>query len=120
MMRFLCLIFLYLPFLLGGLSFNPDRSDVSDSSITSVVISIGTSQVEAKTTSPRNAKRQLLVIYNDSNSVIYHGPAGVTTSGSTKGIPLLKKQYVSIPAGDIGVYLIADSASNNVIVQEFE
>ena len=99
---------------------DPDRHDVNDLSYTSTVISVGTSQVEAKVGGTRNALRQRIILYNDSNSVIYYGPTGVTTTGSTKGIPVYKKQIVVIPVGDVAIYLIAGSASNDVIVQELQ
>jgi hypothetical protein len=98
---------------------NAARIDVNDGSYKSVVISVGTSQVEAKCDTTRDPNRQFLVIYNDSNATVYYGPTGVTTSGATKGFPLFKQQWVSIPMGDVGVFLIAASSSNSVLVQEF-
>lgn len=92
----------------------------ADDSYGSIVISVGTSAVEVKIGASRNPTRQRILIYNDSSSLIYYGPSGVTVSGSNRGIPIFKKQIVVIPAGDIGVYLIAGSASNDAIVQVME
>ena len=104
-----------------GINDDSDRADVNETDYTSLVVSVGTSEVEAKTTGGPLANRQLLTIKNDSNSSIFYGPTGVTTSGSTKGDELVKKGgFVSLPVGpSIGVFLIAGTASNDVIVQEF-
>lgn len=95
---------------------NPNYADVNNSSYTSNVVTVGVSQVEAKVGVSRDPKRQLLIVYNNSNKTVYYGPTGVTTS---TGVPLLKSQEVSIPIGDVAIYLIAGSAGNDVIVQEY-
>lgn len=99
---------------------DPDRHDVNDISYTSTVITVGTSQVEVKVGGTRNALRQRVLIYNDSSSICYYGPTGVTISGSTKGVPIFKKQVATIPIGDVALYLICDGADNNFIVQELQ
>jgi hypothetical protein len=104
---------------MGNISYNPEFADVMQDGYVSARISVGTSEVEAKVGASRLDGREMLVIYNDSNSTIYHGPSGVTTSGANKGIPIPKGEYVSIMVGDLGVFLIASGAGNNVIVQEW-
>jgi hypothetical protein len=81
-------------------------------------ITVGTSQIEAKVGGSRQDGRQMLRVYNGSNSIIYFGPTGVTTS---TGEPIEKKQWVNIPASDAcAVFLIAGSAGNTgVIVSEW-
>lgn len=95
-----------------------ERSEVYDSSYVGTRLTVGTSQVEAKVGATRDPERQLVILYNDSSNVVYYGPTGVSTSGVYKGFPLEKKQEVAVPIGDLGVYLIADSASNYVLCQE--
>lgn len=102
------------------ISFDPDRSDVNDTGYQSTVVTVGTSQVEVKVGGTRDPDRQRVLIYNDSNSTIYYGPSGVTTTGSTRGVPVFKKQLAVIPVGDVAVYAIAGSAGNEVIVQELK
>jgi len=97
---------------------DPDRSDVLDNAFQSKVVAIGTTQVEVKCGTNLLAGRQAIVIYNDSLSIVYFGPTGVTTTGANKGIPIFKKQTLFIQIGGIQCYLIADTASNDVIVQE--
>lgn len=81
------------------------------------VLSVGTTQVEAKVGASKLERRQMLRVFNKSNSTIYFGPSGVTT---TTGEPIEKDQWVNIPVGDqISVFLIAASASNDVIVSEW-
>lgn len=101
-----------------GLGNFSDRADVVESNYLGVVLTVGTTEVEVKAGGSRLATRQLVALYNDSSNTIYFGPTGVSTSGSSKGIPLAPQQFLSIPIGNAGLYLIAGSASNNVIVQE--
>jgi len=83
-------------------------------------ITVGTSEVEAKVAGSRLAGRQMLRIYNDSNNTIFIGSTGVTISGTTKGEPLVKGNWINIPVGDAtAVYLIAGSAGNNIIISEW-
>lgn len=103
---------------MGSMTIGADRSDVVETSYLSVVVSVGTSQVEAKVGSSHLSNRQLVVLYNDSNTTLYYGPSGVTTSGSTKGIPIAKGQTVAVSIGNASLFLIAGSSSNSVIVQE--
>jgi hypothetical protein len=94
-------------------------SDVDNSSFIHAVVSVGTSAVEMKVNGTRLSGRQELRIYNDSNVTIYLGSPSVTTSGATKGEPLVKGQWISYNAGqDVAVYAIAGTTSNNVIVFE--
>lgn len=104
-----------------GLSFNPQFSDVVDSSYTSGVITVGTSEVLAAANGSSNLTgRQELIIYNDSSVTIYFGPTGVTVSGGTKGIPIGPQETINIQMGAaVNIYLIAGTSSNSVIVQEF-
>lgn len=104
---------------MGSLQQGGSRDDVNDGYYVGQTVVVGTSQVEAKVGANRDAARQIIIVYNDSNSTVYHGPSGVTTTGANKGIPIERKQTVAIPAGNVAVYLIADTAGNNVIVQEF-
>lgn len=93
--------------------------DTRNADYLSVVIAVGTSQVEAKVGSNRLADRQGVWIYNDSSNTVYVGPSGVTTNGSTKGMPVHKSQAAFIELPDfVAVFIIAGSAGNNVIVQE--
>jgi len=104
----------------AGLSQSADRADVNDTGYSATVIAVGTSEVEAKVGGTRDGYRQRLLIYNDSSNVIYYGPTGVTTTGSTRGVPIYKRQVAIVPVGDVAVYLIAGSAANDVIIQELK
>jgi hypothetical protein len=100
--------------------FSPDRADVNDTGYSSAVVTIGTSQIEIKVGGSRDEKRQRVLIYNASTSIIFYGPSGVTTSGATRGIPLFRRQIAVIPVGDVAIYAIAASAGNDIIVQELK
>lgn len=97
---------------------SPDRSDVNDTSLTSKVVAVSTSAVELFTGGSRSPVRQALFVYNDGSSPVYLGPATVTASGATKGIPLVKGQAASFPIGNVAIFAIAASGSVDVIVQE--
>jgi len=94
---------------------SPDRSDVVETAFVSGVVSVSTSEVEAKAGSQRLAKRQIVLLSNKGASTVFIGPPGVTAS---TGAPLLKGQTASYPVGDLGLFLISLSSAS-VIVQEF-
>ena len=103
-----------------GLSRSSEFSDVVNDGYVSAAKTVGTTEVLASAGTSNLTGREILTIYNDSNSIIYYGPTGVSVSGPNKGEPLAKGQSVSIPAGDaLNIYLISASASNNVIIQEW-
>ena len=79
-------------------------------------ISVSTTQVEAKVGASRLTGREYVRVFNNSSGTIYFGPSGVTTS---TGEPLFKNQWVSIPLGDIAIFLIAASSLTDIRIQEF-
>lgn len=102
----------------GGLSFNPDRSDVDDSTVATAVVAVTTTAIELKVGGTRNPLRQSILLQNDGSATIYLGPATVTSSGANKGHPLLKDQAMSFPIGNVAYFAITASGSSNVIVTE--
>jgi hypothetical protein len=102
---------------MGGLSYNPDLSDVLQN-YQATRITVSTTEVEAKVGASRNANRQLIAIYNDSSTtVVYYGPTGVTASGGF-GLPLNPGQAITLSLGNAGIFLITASGSAPVIIQE--
>lgn len=101
-----------------GISYNGDRSDVDDSSATGTVLTIGTTAVELKVDVVRNPNRQTLMVYNDSLVNVFLGPSTVTTTGATKGIPLVPRQFISLPIGNVPYFAISTIAGTGLIVQE--
>ncbi len=102
-----------------GISHDPDRSDVAESALDHAVLTVGTTAVEVKVGGSRLATRQIVVIYNESNSKnLYWGKSGVTNSGATRGFPILPGQFVSLPFGNVGVFVVADQAAQTAIVAE--
>lgn len=94
-----------------------EYSDVLTDAYIAGVISVSTTQVEAKAGGSRLTNRECLRIYNNSNTTIYFGPTGVTAS---TGEPIFKNQWVNIPIGDIAVFLItASGTASDVRIQEF-
>jgi len=94
-------------------------NDTRNADYKSIVVSVSTTEIEAKVGGSRLFDRQGVWLYNDSSNTVYIGPTGVTASGSTKGFPLAKSQSAFIEAPDsVAVFLIASSGSHSVIVQE--
>jgi hypothetical protein len=101
------------------LEFDPDRSDVLDTGYRSAVVTVGTTQVEAKSGASALTARQAILLHNDGNDTVYVGPSGVSGAGAAKGVALYKKQSMFISVGYVPMYLIATTPGNSVIVQEF-
>lgn len=102
---------------MSSFSVSPDRADVFEQDPIQGVVTVGTSAVEAKVGGSPMTDRQMVVIYNKSNKSIYMGSSAVTTSN---GVIISKGQTLSVMAGpDSNVYLIAATAGNDVVVQEW-
>lgn len=99
-----------------GIDNSSEYSDVLTDAYVIGVVSVSTTQVEAKAGASRLANREVLRIFNNSTQTIYFGPAGVT---SATGEPIVKNQWVNIPIGDIAVFLItAAGTAADVRIQE--
>ena len=103
---------------IGGIGFNPDRSDVNNTDYQTASVAVTTSQVEAKVGGAPLDSRQLLTITNKGTNTLYYGPTGVTSS---TGDLLFKNQSVSIPIGpDLSIFMIcASGKSATAIIQEY-
>lgn len=99
-----------------GLSADGQYDDVLGDGYVAGVISVSTTQVEAKVGASRLQRREYVRIFNNSSGTIFFGPSGVTVS---TGEPLFKNQWVSIPMGDIAVFVIAATSLTDIRVQEF-
>ena len=91
--------------------------DVVDNEYTAGTIIVGTTEVKACVSGSNLSERQELNIYNPTtDTTIYFGPTGVTTS---TGIPIEPGEVISLQYGpNIDVYLIAGSVGNTIIIQE--
>lgn len=80
-------------------------------------ISVGTTAVEAKVGATRSESREVVRIYNNSNTTIYFGPSDVTAS---TGEPIFKNQWINIPVNvNLSVYLItASGTASDIRIQE--
>lgn len=95
-----------------------EYSDVLQDAYVSGPVTVTTTQIEAKVGASRLSGREALTITNTSTTVVYYGPTGVTTTGAGMGDSLMKGQSVSMPIGDMGVFLRTASGSATVVVQE--
>jgi len=98
-----------------GVSLSAEFSDVLSDGYVTASVSVGTSEVEAKVGASRQVGREMVYLENKGTTVIYYGPTGVTTS---TGARLDKKQFVFLPIGAQGVFMIGDGVGGTVIVQE--
>lgn len=79
-------------------------------------VTVGTTAIEAKVGGSRLTNRKALTIYNNSNQTIYWGfTSGVTTA---TGTPIARGEFLVLQVSDVGVWLIAGTAGNNVRVTE--
>jgi hypothetical protein len=100
-----------------------DQSTISVSDVLSTstgvqdAINVGTTSVEAKVGASRLTGRKILSVFHNGSGKLYWGySSGVTTS---TGIQIFKNTQISWPAGaNTSVFLIADSATNDVRVAE--
>ena len=59
------------------------------------------------------------MVYNDGNATIFYGPnPSVAISGSNKGFPLYKDQFIFYPIGNAPWYFVCGSSNTAVIVSE--
>lgn len=99
-----------------AISFDPNRSDIDDSSAIAASKTVSTSQIEACVSSSPLDKRQTLIMFNNGPQIIYYGPSGIT---SATGIPIFKNQMVSITVGPSNrIYLVTATSTATVVIQE--
>jgi hypothetical protein len=102
-----------------GINESPDRADVVERSLDHAVLTVGTTITEVKVGGSRSATRQIVVIYNESNSkTLWWGKSSVASSGSNRGYPILPQQSVSLPIGDLAVYIVGEQAGQTAWVSE--
>lgn len=97
-----------------------DNDDVKLKSLDGPVaygsISVSTSAVEAKVGASALAGRAILIIQPKANNIYLGYDNSVTTSN---GIQLFKNQTIIVEfTDDVSVYLIAQSGTNDVRIQE--
>ena len=102
------------------MSFNSrgEFDDVLEDVVLQGVTTIGTTETELKVGGSRESRREIVRVYNDSSSVIYIGPTGVTTAGASRGEPLRRRQWIELPIGDLPVYGIVASGTADAIIWE--
>lgn len=100
---------------MSGIRGTSEFGDVLENVMVQGSVTIQTTQTELKVGATREPQREVVRVYNNSNSTIYVGPAGVTSS---TGEPLFKKQSMEMPIGDQALYAIVGSGTASVIVWE--
>lgn len=98
-------------------SYQPNPAIFADE-LTQKSVTVSTSATELFTGGSRNARRQIVRLYNDGSQDCYIGPSGVTASGSAKGEILRKSQSITYQLGDVGIFGITASSSTTIIVTE--
>ena len=94
-----------------------DVRDVANNSYVTGSISVGTSEIEAKVGGSRLSERKAVRIFNNTSTIVYFGPTGLTSS---IGEPIRRRQSVTVSAGpDLGVFLItASGTAGDIRIQE--
>ncbi len=94
---------------------NSEFGDVLEDVILQGLVTINTTQTELKVGPSVDPDREVVRVYNSSNSTIYVGPSGVTPS---TGEPVRKKQSFEMPIGTQSLFAVVDSGTADVIVWE--
>jgi len=101
---------------MSTLSESPEYSDVLNDSYITSSITVTTTAIEAKVGANRLIGRESLMVYNKGTKKIFAGPSGVT---SLTGVVIEVEEVATFSFGEnIGVFLITDSGSSTVVVQE--
>ncbi len=91
-----------------------------DTAYVDAVVTVGSTQIEAKVGASPLAKRKELRIFNDGNKTIFYGPTGVTSSGDNKGVSLQSGESVIFDVGEnISIFMISTTSGSHAIVEEF-
>lgn len=99
-----------------GMGFNGNKDDVNKGGNQVGTVTVGTTAVELRIGGSDYVGRQTLVVYNDSNKIIYLGDSGVTTS---TGQPLFPRQRAYINHSDKNrTYAITTTAGNTLRLWE--
>lgn len=102
-----------------GITESPNRADVVETGLDHGVLTVGTTITEVKVGGSRSATRQIVVIYNESPSKkLWWGKSSVASSGANRGFPILPGQSVSLPTGDVGVYIVGEQIGQTAWVAE--
>ena len=108
---------------------NPDPIDVTATVQTGATVwnsvigaekTVGTTAVRVSVGASNAADRAGVYIENTSDEVLFYGPSGVTTSGSTRGARLFPNGHVFLGPSDTGdLFIISGVAAKTFLVQEF-
>ena len=102
----------------NGINQSSEFSDVLEDVLVQGTVTVGTTQTALNVSGTNNPEREVLRIYNSSNSTIYIGPSGVTADASSSE-PLFKNQWIEFPIGDsLTMYAIVASGTADVVVWE--
>lgn len=92
-------------------------ADVIEEGVLSTEVIVGIAAVPLPAANLLN--RINVLIYNDGANTIFVGPAGVTTAGATKGIPVAPASSLSLNVtSGVTLYAISTVAGNSVVVME--
>lgn len=111
---------------------NPDGSNISggggggssdstpNTAYRSLVVAVSDTATELRAAGTDLTGRQIIIGYNDGTETVFIGPAGVTSSGATKGLPVGPGMPFSLLIGPNNkVYgICASGLSSSMIVQE--
>ena len=94
-------------------------SDIVNSTYESGALSVGTTAVKACVGANNLLNRKRLILFNRGNKTTYYGPSYVTSNGATQGIPIEQSEFLVLDVGDnVDIYLITDTGTSDLIVQE--
>jgi hypothetical protein len=93
-----------------------NTSDGIKTELVNAALTVGTTAIEVKVGATRLAERKGVILYNNSNRVMFWGGSGVTTAN---GIPLAKGESITIRNEDVSLFVVSDQANLDARVVEF-
>lgn len=96
------------------------NSDIVNSTYESGVVSVSAGSATKACVGATNLpNRKRLIVFNRGNKTVYYGPSYVTSNGATQGIPIEQSEFLVLDVGDnVDIYLITDTGTSDLIVQE--
>jgi hypothetical protein len=103
-----------------GMSFNPNKADTLQGTLTTGIKSVGTSEVIAAAGVSNTADRQTILLINRSNTVtVWVGPTGFSAGDAGVGIAISPRESIRVDITEnISLYLRTEASTANVVIWE--
>lgn len=103
-----------------GMSYNPNKADALQGTLSTGIKSVGTSEVIAASGVANADGRQTILLINRSDTVtVWTGPTGFTAGDAGVGIAISPRESIRIDITEnITLYLKTEASTANVVIWE--